>query len=98
MKGSAGAQATRRLLSPRRYPRAPLPVNAPTAGTLETLPGIGRERPRGAIHRAQVAPGAGCDVVVVGAINADEVGAARPTTAFGGLPQTPQLVRPPPAG
>jgi len=84
-----GAQATRRFFA-EAFPGHP--YGTPTAGTLETLPGIGRDD-LVAIHRAQVARER-LRVVVVGAIDADEV-ARRVDHAFGGLPQTPQLVATP---
>jgi zinc protease len=84
-----GTQATRRFFA-EAFPGHP--YGTPTAGTLESLPRIGRDDLI-AIHRAQAARER-LKVVVVGAIGADEV-ARRVDHAFGGLPATPDLVATP---
>lgn len=80
-----GSQATKRFFA-EAFPGHP--YGRPTSGTLESLPGIGRDD-LVAAHRRQAAR-ARLKVVAVGAIGADEV-ARRVDGAFAGLPATPEL-------
>lgn len=84
-----GSRATKRFFA-EAFPGHP--YGTPTSGTLESLPGIARED-LVAAHRRQAARER-LKVVVVGAIDADEV-ARRVDAAFGSLPEAPDLVETP---